>query len=182
MFFLCLTLLCLGLGFLFFFLSDKNNKESLGGTGIAFIVIGCFIFVIEVISEFSNYSGQIRRFENLRAENKKIVLLEEKCTSLTKSFSYYLGEKYPEFEKQIFEKISPASAEGNIIALLSHYPELRSSESIGKLVDQINSLTSDLYARKISREDICQKIRFKEKSPWILFLPKVSEDLKAIIF
>lgn len=184
MFFIYLLIFLALCGALCFFIwaPEADDEDVAVGFGIAAVFFFVVVLLVFLITNFATYSGQIKRFEEIRATNQKIILLEEKYSSLAKSFSYYLAEKYPAYEKEMFEKISPASAEGNLLALLSQYPELRSSETLGKLVDQISALAGDLYEKKLSLEDICKTIRYKEKSPWILILPKIPENLKGIIY
>ena len=145
-------------------------------------IIGLLVYATSIIWLFSSFIGNLysynallEKFENIRAKLKIVIIYEQKQTELLSQFKLYLFEKYPEFE----ERINSISA-GNADIILK-YPEIKSSKTIIKLVDEMNNLASNIYSEKISIENECATIRYMLKNKWNLFIPNVPGDVITIL-
>ena len=131
-----------------------------------------FLFVL-VMGTMSNYSDQLSDQEELQKISGVRIVYQQRAESLTKSFSDYLSNQYPKYEKSIFENIKPS----NIDLYLVKYPEIKSSETIIALVKQIRELQDAVYKQSILKEEVLKNMRYRTKNPWILnnFIPDISE-------
>lgn len=93
---------------------------------------------------------------------------------LTTQFARYLYEVYPKHEQDIYNKIAPE----NVDIYFVKYPELKASETITELVNQISILQTAYYNQKIERAELRKRMRFREVSPWLIkfIIPKFEEE------
>ena len=142
--------------------SDEIRGNEVGYSMILFIVLTTIVFIISslVLSSKNTYN-----LEDLQKVRKYEQILTEKADVLTTQFTNYLAEIYPNLEKGIFDKISPQ----NISIYLVKYPELKSSETVRKLVDEISKLQDAVYEQKLKEAEIQRDIDYYHKNPWILF-------------
>ena len=139
----------------------KGLGDFSGGVLIVSVIIGIFFAVMLVINTGINYGDQIESFEMLEEQQNVIGLYESKSQHISNQFVKYLTA-YPEFEAGIYDKISPE----NIDIYMVKYPELKSSETVIALVDNIHVLQTEVYDAKIKIEKIKRDIRYRQVSAW----------------
>jgi len=159
--------------------ADKKVEEgNWEFNGLKFLVyvhgvlaVAC-LFVLVVLT-MSTCSDQLSDQEEIKRVSEVKIVYQERAESLTKSFSEYLSNQYPKYEKSIFEKIKPS----NIDLYLVKYPEIKSSETIIALVKQIRELQDEVYKQSVLKEETLKNMRYRTKNPWILnsFIPEISE-------
>lgn len=171
---LILTLVILG------FLGYNFNDETLHVIGILLLITSFLWFIFSLISNLSQYSSQILRFENLREYLEKIEIYKKQKEELLTEFKFYLGDKYPEFEKNIFENFNKNNSEH--FSLVLKYPELQSSELIKMLTHKIYEMTTKIYDKKLDLENECKLIRYYNQGKWELIKPQIPKELTNIIF
>jgi hypothetical protein len=185
MFFIAITLILFVPFVMFLILSQikkfRKSREGLFYSALVFFALSALSIFIGGIYNIVAYDCQVEDYQTAIMENKKIIHLEEKSSELVLSFEKYLLKQYPEMEKQIFESLSPGAANEGLIALLGQYPELRSSEALRNLVNQTRSLFDELYRHKLYLEEIFKKMRYREVSPWVCFLPKIPKNLPNVL-
>ena len=155
---------------LYFTRVGKNREDpALGITVLS--VISIILSIICLIHTLVNYSFQIRDGEELVKIEKFEEIYQKKSDILTTKFSYYLANVYPEYEKNIFESISPEV----IDIYLVKYPELKASETIMLLVSEIRMLQNDYYNQQLERAEVIRIMSYRKKSPWVIqwFMPNV---------
>ena len=140
---------------------------------LIFFALSLAACVLATIFTMGYYTGQISAAEDLVKFERLEQIYEVRADALTEQFAAYLVDLYPEYEKSIFESISP----DGIDLYLVKYPELRASETILALVAQIRSLQDDRYRQQVLREMTLKRMRFRTRNPWILnyFIPEVPE-------
>lgn len=145
---------------------DGAYEGDFRGDGFAQVMAGFFIIniVVFILISLITYSTNAYKIEDLQKVKTYETILAEKADVLTGQFTNYLVEIYPNLEKSIFEKISPQ----NVSIYLVKYPELRSSETIRKLVDEISKLQDAVYQQKLDAAAIQRDINFYNKNPWVL--------------
>jgi len=132
------------------------------GWGVFFYIIsGCFVIVLFIV-QLTLYTNQLNDFENLKKFNELETIYQNKADDLTSQFAKYLYEAYPDYEKEIFQNISPEKVDFYLVK----YPELKSSETILALTSKINGLQSDYYQQKINKAEFKKDVRFRKKNPW----------------
>ena len=129
------------------------------------VVIFCLLTIGFIIASLVCTSKNAFNKEDLKKVQKCEQIYTEKANLLTMKFSNYLAEIYPNLEKSIFEKISPE----NVSVYFVKYPELKSSHTIEKLVDEISELQDSVYAQKIMSAEIQRDIDYYYNNPWLLF-------------
>jgi hypothetical protein len=134
-------------------------------------VFAIIIFIISVIFQLVNYSTQISDGEELSKIEKFEEIYQNKADVLTQQFAGYLADIYPEYEKNIFESISP----DGIDIYLVKYPEIKASDTIMLLVSEIRKLQDDIYNQQLEKAVVVRNMLYREKSPWVIqmFMPDV---------
>ena len=141
---------------------------------------GALLYLIAAfISNLYYYSIQLLRFENVRMYLKKIDVYKRKQKELLAEFKNYLGEKYPELEKQIFDNINKSESGVHIVL---KYPEIQSSKTLMKLTKNINKLADDVYNLYDNIESECKWIRYYKDGKWEIIKPNIPEDIKDIVY
>jgi hypothetical protein len=163
------------LGFLGY--NFKINEVHIAGI---VLMCGSLVYlIIAFIHDLSYYSNQLQRFELVRNYLKSINIYKEKQSELLIDFKSYLGEKYPDFEKQIFKNINESKSDIHIVL---KYPELESSKTIMKLADKINELADSIYSLRADMEDVCENIRYYKNGKWEIIKPNVPKDIYNTVY
>ena len=110
------------------------------------------------------YNDQIGDVESLKTFEQKEAILSEKAVNLTTQFANYLADAYPQHEKDLFKDMSPEK----VSIYMVKYPEIRSSETMVKLVEEIGKLQNDVYHQRLARTDAEQRIRVRLRNPWLI--------------
>lgn len=135
-----------------------------------------------LLSSFGNnlscYMQQVTRFEEVRRILKVIEIYKEKQTVLLAEFKTYLAEKYPEFEKSIFQSIADHKSDVNVIL---QYPEIKTSKTLIKLVEEMNELADSVYREKRNMECVCKNIRVYNQNMWFYIKVKTPEDIQKLL-
>jgi len=124
------------------------------------------------------YTEQLDRLENIRAQLKNLLIYKDQQDTLIAEFRIYLADKYPDIEKEIFKLITDAKSD---VQMILKYPEIKSSKTLLKLVDQIDELAKKVYTNKISLEYDFAKIRFYNNNKWFYLRPQTPEDISKLL-
>jgi hypothetical protein len=156
-----------------------GTNVELQTTGIIIMLVSLVWLISSLISNFVYYSEQTNRFEQLHSSLNNLSRYKANHLKLIEDFKTYLGEKYPELEKELFKNIFSNSSDTNI---LLKYPEIKSSKTLMKLVDKINSEVSYLNSLQNEIEYSCAKIRYYKNSKWEFIKPAIPEKLHNVIY
>lgn len=138
--------------FMFFALLFRDSEDAFLGNICAAIIFGfCFTFFGSLIPTLVAYTNNVNDTQDIFKYQRNEQTYIKRAENLTGQFKSYLAVQYPNYEKSIFKAISP----GNVAAYLVKYPELRSSETIVALVNQIRDLNDAVYQQELS---ISQKL------------------------
>jgi hypothetical protein len=155
------------------------NVQTLSIIGIVLLSGSGLWFLASVINTFATYSCQLERFEKLQCSLNNLSKYKLHQANLLTEFKLYLGEKYPELEKELFKNISDNSSEVNIVL---KYPEIQSSKTLLKLTEDINVLVQKVYSLETEIEEQCARIRYYKNGKWEYIVPKIPEKLQNIIY
>lgn len=147
-------------------------------SGILFLIgaaVGSFVIAIGI--SIKERSDQLKDKEALLEIDNTIVILKERAEKSTLEFKVHLAS-YPDIEKEIFDKINPSTTSVYVLK----YPELKSSAVLMYLAKTILSLQTEVYNKRIDKEIILARIRFRPVNPWVLsfFIPKFSQYTKEL--
>jgi hypothetical protein len=172
-FILCFILLFFGCVCLLMYRANKKKGKyeksahddfTFGSAAVICFALSAFLFLGSILFTLIEYSRQINDFENLVMLDEKEIIYEDKSMDLISEFKFYLVDTYPEHEQGIFDKISPDS----VRVYLAKYPEIRAIEGVKDLVERIDKLRSEVYAKRIEKAEIKKNIRYRQRDPWIL--------------
>jgi hypothetical protein len=155
----------------------KINEVHIAG--IVLMCVSLCYLILAFIHDLSYYSNQLQRFESVRNYLKLINIYKEKQSELLIDFKSYLGEKYPDFEKQIFKNINESKSDMHIVL---KYPELESSKTIMKLADEINKLADAVYSLREKVEYRCEDIRYYKNGKWEIIKPIIPKDIYNVVY
>lgn len=161
------------------FLGYNSSVNEVHIAGIVLMGGSLCYLIIAFIHDLSYYSNQLQRFELVRNYLKTINIYKEKQSELLVDFKSYLGEKYPDFEKQIFKNINESKSD---IHIVFKYPELESSKTIIKLVEKINKLADSVYSLRADMEDTCEDIRYYRNGKWEIIKPNIPKDIYNVVY
>ncbi|MDD5649064.1 MAG: hypothetical protein PHF86_01415 [Candidatus Nanoarchaeia archaeon] len=165
------------------FLSSAGLKSiSTGDWKCAFLVfqvifsITFFIFFIVAIFYQLDWIGASKRIKNSYERQKKaLILYEAKNIELKTYYEKYLGNNYPNFEKDIFIKIAENQPK-EIMALFQAYPELKSSLTITDLIKNITGLVGEICEIKNNINHDVEKLENIKTDSWLIWKPQIQLD------
>ena len=100
-------------------------------------------------------------------ESQKDYLINNKMVNMTAQYKEVLVKDYPQYEKAIFEKMSPEDA-NKLTQLLSVYPQLKSSVTMGAYADNIKELNDAIYQTDLDIRETVKTIRWNYMTPWCI--------------
>jgi len=144
------------------------------------VVLSVICVVCLVISILTTRGEQVDSFEEIRRLKNVRVINEIQANKLIDEFKLLLQKQYPEFERQIFQNISPKS----LSMYMVQYPQLKSVEGIIVLVRSINELKAAVYDVDRSLEDVKKSIRYRLRSPWVItwFVQEPDDSIKDFVY
>lgn len=129
-----------------------------------FLLFSVITSIINLVSNACMYFEQVVRIEGIEESKAREIIYKEKAVMLTDEFKIWLGEKYPDIERNIFKTLIPT----NVSIVATSFPEIKSSEVIMDLVSRINELQSKIYSEKLMIEKYRKGIRIAKRNPWII--------------
>ena len=146
--------------------------------GIVFLCISGVWLFASFINNLEKHTDMTKKFEEIIAKFKKLEIYKEKQSVLISEFRIYLADKYPDFEKEIFKLITDSKNDINVVL---SYPELKSSETIMELVNQINIQSTAVYRYKVELENDYAEIRFYNMNKWFYIKASVPSDISKCL-
>ena len=131
-----------------------------------FLVAAGAALIILTIINYVFRENHIYDLSRIKALDKKKDIYQKIADIQLIDFKNYLGKIYPEMEKDIFKSISPQ----NMDCYASSYPEIKSNETITKLVSLINDKVFNIYGCDLEKADIQARIdaRFEDSIAWVI--------------
>jgi len=112
------------------------------------------------------YTLQIKDSTEIRSVEKKIALYTKRRDNLSAVVRAEL-EKYPKYEKTVLNGIKPE--------ILLSFPELKASDTMIKMVEELVKLENDIYKLREGQLDIAQRMYYREISPWTVHCESYQE-------
>lgn len=145
---------------LFVYLLTWSNDALAAMLIIAGIfTIGNFAVICTCLKE------QVVDIESVKEHQGKKPIYELQREELITHAVTYLGEKYPEHEKEIFKYITEQNSNA-VVNLLGSLPEIKSAGVLRDLVGKIQTLNKNVYAQDLSIEELRKKIRVRSRDYW----------------
>jgi hypothetical protein len=161
------------------FYFSKKKIYFVDGTDYVVSLTVCTIFTgillfATILVNMIVFSTQKSDYLELVKLQESKVILQAKADTMSKMFSDVLVKNYPQYEKDIFDKMTPEDFK----ILFVKYPEIKASLTNISYVDRIESLYNDIYNMELEMRKIVKDIRYTFVNPWTInFLtptPKLS--------
>jgi len=135
----------------------------------AFTACSVISFIVTLIVNGVGRYMQVDNIESIIEHEKVKVILERKAERLVEDCTLWLGEKYPDIEKGIFDKLTPDT----ISMFAVHYPEIQSAKVLTDLANKIVNLKSQAYREEANIEMYKKMVRVGKRNPWFIpwFIP-----------
>jgi hypothetical protein len=142
------------------------------------VIFGITFFVFFIVAIFYQLDGMRagKRIKNsYERQKKRLILYEAKNIELRTYYEKYLGNNYPNFEKDIFIKIAENQPK-EIMALFQAYPELKSSLTIIDLIKNITELVGEICDIKNNINYDVEKLENIKTDSWLIWKPQIQLD------
>jgi len=153
-----------------FIFINMNISASVDAIVVVNVVLPilCYIFsfittLTCIINNIVDHGSQIEDIENITQYGENKIIYQKRAKNLSAEFKKYLVEKYPDYEKEILEKVMP----DNVSILITEFPNIKSSETIESYCSKLNSLMDDVYKQELDINSLKAKIRRRRRSLWI---------------
>jgi len=164
---------------------DKKSIYFLDGTHYGASMITCTIFTtillfVTILTNMVVFTYQKSDYVELVRLQESKVILQTKADTMSRKFSDVLVKSYPQYEKDIFAKMTPEDFK----ILFVKYPEIKASLTNINYVDKIEVLYTDIYDVEIQMRRIVRDIRYTFVNPWTInFLtPSLPDNLNSIYY
>lgn len=163
---------------------DKKGIECFEGSDYdvartVCLVFSCVLFLVLSGVNLVTISTQKGRYQDLQTLQETKEIYQKRLTEMTIKYEDILIKNYPNYEKGIFDKITPE----DFTMLMVKYPELKTALTSINYVDKIKELNDDVYTMDIKIRNKVNEIRFCLINPWVMtwFLPSVPDNLKSLV-
>lgn len=144
------------------------------GLAVVFSIVGFFI-------NLAQWDIQIKRFEEVRKSKKLLKIKRKQFEELKADWIKYLSVEYPDFEKDVFSKMSPQE-KTDLKMYFTKYPELSTSSMFNLLVEKISRMSNEIYNLDSELETHSAIIRSQFQNQWLLIKPPIPEDIKGMVY
>ena len=156
-----------------------KNKIADCSYEISMFIAGGFIalwFCIVLVTNLVSFSEQRGLYVTLQKQAENKAIYENKMVNMTAQFKEVLVKAYPNYEKEIFGKMSPEDLQ----MLFVKYPELKASLTSINYVDKIDTLNADIYDQEIAMRKTVAQIRWNFITPWCItsWMPSVPPNVE----
>lgn len=183
--FILLFIIPLAIWFGLAYYLDKKKIEFGGGNDysgafITNIICSIVLIIALFVVNFNIISSQKENYTKLEMLQENKMIYQKKADDLTVKFKQVLIDSYPNYEKALFDKMTPE----DFRMLMVKYPEIKASLTSINFVDKLDALYKDIYDTDIQSREVVQKIRYNFINPWgiNLFVPSVPENLNYIVY
>jgi len=136
-------------------------------------------FAVFVVGHFCRYYDHVYNQESLIQLTESMKISQTRANDMVEQFKVHLAQQYPDLERDIFTKIAP----DNVSVYLANYPQLKSSETLTKLVDEIKEMWNGYYAAQIDITKVKMEIRVRQRSLWFFnsWLPDAPPEVQTLL-
>lgn len=149
---------------IYLFAQDGIGKSN----ALAMFLTIAVIYLITNIGVFcSAVHKQINDIEEIGEKKGTKLIYEKQRDELISQATLYLGEKYPEHEKELFKLIAEKNSEA-VVNLLGAFPEIKTADMLKTLVGKIEKLHGNVYYQDTEIEKLKRKIRVRKRNPYMI--------------
>jgi len=159
MLFYALTLLLIVIHFITLGMRDVGDNTIL--------ILACFPFIVSFIVSAFYYFHQAESLEKITEYKDKKEIEKKEAEALTAELKLHLTQNYPDFEKEIFEKIKPQ----NVSIHITKYPELQSSKTILEYVKSIRIFQKHIFDCDRMIAELNRQIRIRKRTCKLFCIP-----------
>lgn len=153
--------------------------EEVNFIGYVLFSLSVVWLIASSINCLSSFSSQLHRFEKLHSKLNNLKRYKGIQLELVKEFKFYLGEKFPDLEKELYKNITSNLSDINIVL---KYPEIKSSDVLVKLTKEISESIRTVYELEKRIEEDCADIRYYKNGKWEIVKPSIPENIKKFVY
>jgi len=146
------------------------------GFGIAFLAIAfifTLVFVFQTMALIGCQRQQISQFFLIK---KKIEIAQKLLEDTRAEFKDYFTKLYPEYEKEVFSKMSPDDAK-TLSVYMTKYPELKFNGVLESFATRIAERMRLVYDLQTQLNEIAKTIKDTNQSSWFLIRVSVPQEI-----
>jgi hypothetical protein len=158
-----------------------GNKEVFLPITIAFFILALGWTIVGFFINLTQWDLQIKRFEGVRKIKKLLKIKRTQFEELKGDWIKYLSVEYPDFEKGVFEKMSPQE-KSDLKMYFVKYPELSASSMFTLLIQKISGMSDEIFHLDKDLEWESAQIRSQFQNRWLIIKPEIPKDIKDMVY
>lgn len=145
------------------------SPASVGTTNVIviFSVVAVIYTAVNIGVFCSAIYNQIEDIEKITEARNRKTIFERQRDELISHATLYLGEKFPEHERELFKLIAEKNSQA-VVNLLSAFPEIKSADMLKDLVKNVQAQHGKVYYEERAIEELKRKIRIRKRNPYTL--------------
>lgn len=148
---------------LFMFIADPNTGFREFTAFISFVCLAVS-FVMKFVSAYSTLDAVKHQIRTQNCYDQRVAAFafaKEKCDEMKAAVQKYLGEFYPQYEKDIMDSITKMTP-----ALAMHIPELKTQQSLGHMLEIYSKQLKEVndYQWRILSDK--NEMKTRKSNPW----------------
>lgn len=168
-----ITILFLLIGAGFFFYGRHINKisrkiDSRSDKGVGYGMLGSILFIGTLVAQITLYSNLVSIENSYRVIDTKVSIARERAQSIVDKLKEEAAG-YLHHEQNIFGNLTPE----NCKLLLVQYPQLRASEPVKALMDEISKLNDTIYQLKFTQQDYRAELLTAKQNVFCAYSPDI---------
>jgi hypothetical protein len=149
------------------------------GFSIFFLVVAAVFLIVAVFYNLA-VSGRVsQNISSIRSSQEKIKDLEANHTEIENLTVKYLGKDYPEFEKEIFDKMT-ATDKDALVGYFVKYPELSTANGFNTIIKTAKEHAKDLLTVKDTIRYKIENLNMMRNDKWIILPIKLPVEIEKI--
>jgi len=161
-----------------------SNKLAESDSNCPFFIFGCVMFSFSLIFFLAGFFNNLamvqyqkEEFNNYFSWKRKKKNCEKILQNIKTEFEEYFTKTYPEYEKEIFAKMSPVDAE-SLSVYIAKYPELKFNCVMESFDKKVTTAMNCISGCETEMEDSIRKIKDRRDCNWFLFKVSIPKEIK----
>jgi hypothetical protein len=145
-------------------INSSNYSDVCDIVGVICIVFAGVLFIGMAVVFPMSYTDQLTDYNTIKQYQNQKVIYEKKSEVLLPQFKHILLEKYPIYEKDMFDKMTINDYQMYLVK----YLELKNIEAVKYMIDNINTNYNSIYDMDLKIEEVKKNIRTRNQNIFII--------------
>lgn len=156
--------------------TSENSRLTFIVFGSIFLVVSIITLIAMVFVTMNFRKSQRESINQYYARKKKLTIAENNFEKYKQAVTEDVTKLYPEFEKNIFQMISPTDASALEI-YLAKYPELKFKGLLKEYLEKLTEKQTAISQREMYLVENLEEIKNRQDNEWYLFKIKLPGNL-----